>query len=381
MTGGLEETEACLVNARALAFGTSNEALVAEVCFYSAVHATRERRSADVRRFLNVLLELADVDAGPARLEIENRYPYSVSFWRSRAFELQSKDGVYGFDAAERSAALLRAFEEFGRRATCDRYIEASMLLNAAVIVRDTGDHALKSVVLTRLETFEWSDSLAMFESFIFHAIGRRHAFEGDHVSALRSFRRSTEAAPTTPLKILAMLDRCRLVRELGEATSAAEELDHATKLASTVQWRSCSIYERDALLTLAELMAATDVMRARELFDRFKAISGSKWNIELSGEASLRRADYRMVESVILLAEGKRPQAIDALVEAYEIWRSSQNDRRMILTACDLAELTGERQYIDIAVRGVLRYPNTIFARRIRALIAATDSRDRARA
>jgi len=359
----LDRAEAALVEARAIAFGIADSCLEAEIHFVSAMAASKDTRFALARESLATILGLPEGGDGV----------FALGFWRGRALELISKLDLVEHGIASSSKTLIRAFGEFERAHVRDLFIEASMLLNVSIRARDGGQRDLIDFVTIRAANFAWNPHVAFFESSVFHAIGRRCSFEGDHIGALRSFRRSAESAPSKALRLLALLDRCELIRELGETLSAADELDYAVRLASEIDWNAASGFDREALRSLARLLAPVDAVRARALFGRYTASAAVAWTVVGTLEAKVTRANACCVEAQILKAEGERKRAITLLLEAHRIWTAARNDREIASTAIELAELTGEERYRTIAMAAAATFPKSILARRLRDVKALT--------
>lgn len=362
-----DATDRCLTEARAFAFSSGVPALEAEAIYLSGLLAMAERdlaaAAADVRRILELESRLHPF----AAQDVPSKYPFRLEYWRGRAFELQSKIEAALGDRDSEATSIKAAFSEFDRGAVEDAFVESSMLLNASFIVRDIGSTPLGDFVIDRAEKFAWNSSLRFFECFVFHAFGVRRAYQGDHISALRAFRRSAEVAPSVPLRLLATVNRCRLMRDVGETITASEEFDYALRLASQVNWNDVNVQERDALLTLAQLIAPTDVIRARAMFDRFENTKARAWSVDQINDAKRWRAYSRYTEAQILLAEGDGDRAIVNLTEAFEIWSEVGDERQRATSACELAELTHDDRFILVAVAEAQRFPNSFVARRIR--------------
>ncbi|GAC1543330.1 MAG: hypothetical protein NVS3B16_09490 [Vulcanimicrobiaceae bacterium] len=241
------------------------------------------------------------------------------------------------------------------------------MLFNASVLVRDLEVPTLAAYVAERAEKFAWCDATRQFEFLVFHVLGTRRALEGDHLAALRCYRRSAECAPTVEMRLLAILDRCRLMREFGETMSAAEELDYALRLATQTNWETSDAHERSALSLLAQLLAPTDLVKARAVYNRYAAIKTPVSRLKLGAHNRRQYADDCYAEAQILRAEGEAKRAVMRLLEAFEVWSQIGYDRLRAMAACELAELTGELRFVRIAQREVRRYPNSSLARRMR--------------
>jgi len=310
MLGRNADAESSLVEARALVFSTGIAALEAEVHYLTALLAWQEKHYEETLRHLDVVLALND-GRGPYSAGIAvDKYPLPLAYWRSRAFELRSMSEAINERFLDQASLMTKALETFERGLVRDRYAEAAMLFNAAVLVRDLEVPTLAALVADRAEKFAWCDATRVFEFLVFRVLGTRHALEGDHVSTLRYFRRSADRAPSVPMRLLSILDRYRLMREIGETTTAAEELDYAMRLASQTDWATASVHERAALSLLAQLLAPTDAARARALFNRYTTIALPRSPVALDGHNRRHYADDCYAEAQILRAEGESKRA-----------------------------------------------------------------------
>lgn len=366
-----DDAHASLTEARAIAFSTDLVPLEAEIYFLSAMLCWIEGSDALAREAVRSLLALDPIRKTQAESSASDLYPFSLSYWRGRTLELKSKN-LDRVDFAEAASLMIAAFAEFDDGEVRDRYAEAAMLVNAVFLARDSGNSVISQVVRERAARFEWSDSLRFFEFHAFNGLGTRFAYEGDHVSALRSFRRSAEAAPSVPLRLRAILDRCRLIQDLGEVTTATEELDYASTLAAQVDWSAVVVQERDALSALAQSLAPFDIKRARAFHDRFRSTTAPMRTIVVPNETRGRRAEECTSEARILRFEGETKRATSLLLEAFATYTELADQRRLALVACELAELTGERRYVDVAASEARRYPESILARRLERVLAA---------
>lgn len=368
--GHLGDAEKSLINARAYGFPTSSGALEGEIQFISSLVSRKNGAEKLSEKFIDAILAIEE-DPSPltSRRSVES-YPFSAGYWKARAFESRALGIEVTADTSSQAKFFIRALTEFDRGAVEDRFIEASILYNATVLMRECGHRELTEFATSRATAFPWVPGVSFFEFFVFHNFGLRCAYEGDHISALRNFRRSAEVAPSTPLRLLAILDRCALTFELGESLSFAEELDYALRLSGQVDWNATTTFERRALLGLASVLANVDVMRARSLFNKYSGGTAAIWEVMTPLESKKARATYWYAESKVLFAEGQKSMAISALLNSYNACNEVGYNRLKAIAALDLWENTGELEFGDIVRREAGRYRNSIIARRLRASI-----------
>lgn len=367
----VDSAEESLTNARAFVYPYANGALEGEIQFIGALLSRKRGDAAGVQKFLNAILSIEESIAPTFGSGQNAGYPFSVPYWRSRAFEARALDSIADPDSNSRASNYIVALRELDRGGVEDRFIEASIIYNATVLVRESGPRPLTEFLTDRARTFPWSPGVRFFEFYVFHNFGLRCAYEGDHLSALRNLRRSAEVAPSGPLRLLSLLARYQLIFDLGESLSASEELDYALRLFGQIDWNATTGIERRVLLTLSSALADVDVVRARVVFDRYNSTLSTAWSIQSLIELKQIRASTCYAESKILLAEGQKKRAITLLLQAFQASGASGYERLHALTALELWEHTGEARYADIVSREALRYRDSILARRMRALKA----------
>lgn len=366
-----DDAEISLTNARALGYPSADGAIEGEIHFIAALLARKHGDWKLSQSFLDAILSIEELPSKTHRSRHGNAYPFTVPYWRARAFEIRAFDFDYDSNSVSRAANYAAALSEFDRAGVEDRFIEASVLYNATVLTRESGQRPLVDFLIARAGAFPWSPGVRFFEFFVFHNLGSRCAYEGDHLSALRNFRRSAEAAPSAPLRLLALLDRYHLIFELGEVLSASEELDYALRLANQIDWSATTVYERSALLTLSRALARVDVDRARAAFNRYHSTTTAVWSVSTVAEAKQKRASSCYAEATILFAEGQTKRAVTSLLESFEASGEIGYERLRAIVALELWEHTGEVRFADVVNREALRYRDSILARRMRALKA----------
>lgn len=362
-----EDAESSLVEARARVFSVGCPRLEAQVYYTSALLKWTNYEHAEALRLIGSVLSVREgavsflPSAGAGS-------PIPLAYWRARAYELWSANAALDERFLDKADLYAKAFDEFEVGSVEDRLVEAALLLNASVLVRDVEAPALAHRVARRAETFPWNEATRQFEARVFSALGTRSALAGDHLAALRYFRRSADRAPSLASRMLAILDRSRLMSEFGETLSATEERDHALRLAAQIDWEAADSTDRATLSSLAELLTDIDAPRARMLFDRYRAIKTPVSRLELGVQNRLHYADECFVEGRLFRAEGEPGRAVLLLVEAFEIWSHVGYERMRAMAAFELSELTGESRFARIAKRMAARYPSSPLARRMRA-------------
>jgi hypothetical protein len=309
------------------------------------------------------------VGNGPAWLDPARAEPWrAAAYWRARAHELRGVTEALKEDYAAQAVSLLAAFEEFDGGPVIDLLAEASMLRNLAVLARDVASPEIAEYVRSRADAVAWNKNTVFLEFEVFRALGWCHARYGDHLGAFRHLRRSAEVAPSTALRIRAIVDGTFLAHELGQNEAASDELHHAIELSKGVNWDELGGSERSTLYALAARVAPIDSGQGRRLIDCYFAIKSPVSPNEIFRRDRRQRADECSAHASVLAAEGQRERATSLYVESYQIWSEVGYAWRAATVAADLAELTGEARFLEVAAREAAKQPHSWLARRVAA-------------
>lgn len=360
------EAESVLVEARVRAYSSCCPAVECEAEYVTAALAWTQGRIDDTLRGVNTVLGVSDYEPTWLR-KSRPEASCSAAYWRARAYDLRGMAQAVAEDFRGQADSLLKAFEEFDGASVQDLHVEAAMLRNLAVLARDVDATSVAGFVASRAERVGWNNHTARFEYEVFRALGWCSAQHGDHLGAFRHLRRSAEAAPSIPLRILAILDRGFLARELGEMFTATEDIEYAIRLTSQVDWEAVTGIERSALYVLSSCIAPMDGTKARQLWDRFASLKSQVSPLELYTRGNRReRAAQCQAHAAVLLAEGHSERAVSLLLESHTIWSEVGYVWRAAATAADLAELTGESRFFDFSAAHAAKQPHSWLARRL---------------
>jgi hypothetical protein len=297
-------------------------------------------------------------------------YPFSHGYWRARCLELLGMNAASQQDFTAQASFIIEAFEEYDRANCSDTYIEAYMLSNLAVLVRDLQAVDLARFVRARFATIDWNDSLAKHRFNIQEALGWHYSLGGDHLSGLREFRNSAVIAQSVPLKIVAVLDRAFLAAELGEGFSAREELEYACRLSTGVDWERSEDVDRLVLLNLASAVAPYDVMQGRRLLDRYTGLKTPVSPLNVYALDRRPRGLECMAIAAVVRAEYQLDRATMLFKEAYEIWTQVGYAWRAAAAALEVYTLTGDTFYLDVVAREAAARPLSWIARRYASVV-----------
>ena len=365
----LEAARRSVVDAKARSYGVGSVELESELLYSSALlEWTLGNRTAAKDLASSLLSNHSSIPAW-LRENIDS-YPYSRGYWRARSFELLGMTAGLEKDYEAQAGFLMSAFEEFDGASCRDALVEGSMLSNLAVLVRDLQDERIADFVRARLSRISERPSLAHFRFHIQHAIGWCSALAGDHLGGLREFRHSAEIAPSTPLRIRAILDRSFLANQLSEKYFALEQLEHACQLANTVDWESVVSNDRSILLQLAMAIAPHDSLRARAMLDRYGSVRAPISRLAMIAHDRRQRGEDCMAIATVVRAEGQLDRATMLFKEALDIWTDVGYAWRAAAAAIEIYTLTGDTAYLDVVAREAAERPRSWIASRYAAVV-----------
>lgn len=368
----LKRTEEALsvgVEARARCFSSGFATLEAELLFASAIGALLAQDLADARDCAELILSL--VDDSPSWL-IAKTYGYSLYFWRAKACEIRAGIELASSNYAGQVSWMSRAFQEFDKSGIRDQYSLASFVANYADAAKKLGLEEINAYALERAGSVEWVPSLALYEFRTFSALADSASVAGDHLGALRFFRRCLDCAPNAPLQIRASLERARLLREIGESFSSREELDHALRLSRSVNWEQVGSLNQRQLVLLAGQIAHFDPKQAEKLVLRYDGLTRNTADgVAVQDEAF--RGQELLARAAVLKAFGKTDRAILILIDALNIFICAKLSFEVASVARELADLTEEPYYAEVARLHAARLPQCVASRRSKSAIVGS--------
>jgi tetratricopeptide (TPR) repeat protein len=364
-----------LVEAKSRLFGVGSAELASELAFYNALHYWAQGEYSLAIRSAESCL--ANDIAIPAWLVEETpSYPFTQGYWRARCLELIGIAHAAQEDYSKQATFLREAFVQYDASECDDMYIEAFMLSNLAVLVRDLDMPELARFVRERFDSLRWNDSLLKFQYVIRESLAWCCSLSGDHLGGLREFRWSAEIAPSKPLKVLAVLNRAFISCELGENISSSEEIDYACRFASEVDWEQAAGTERIALLYLASAVAPSNASDARRFLDKYLGLKTPVLSLNMYSRDRRTRGLECIATAAVARAENQLDRATMLFKEAFEIWSSVGYEWRAASAALEIYTLTGEEFYLDVVAREAATRPQSWIARRY-AAIALGDRRE----
>lgn len=237
-----------------------------------------------------------------------------------------------------------------------DRFMEAMALEALATLAAERLDADAWAMVERRVARFDWSASGLSHSRYLvaYHASLMDEA-RGRVGDALAWTAHADEAAPTPATRLAAQCRRAEIFRAAGERYAHADLVSRVRVAADAIADESVGGHERNAFLALAtELAASGDVLRASAVLKRHRRLRGPSAMSSLMNDPR-DEAAIADAESVVAHAAGDLIQARERAQRAFELYRRIGYERRALVAATRLHELTGQtslREYVD----GVLR-------------------------
>ncbi len=341
--------DSALIEARAHVWSTSSISVNAEFEYYEAIRAW-------------VAGEML-VSVQHARRALHREAPEVQVQALTLIAAVHARNGDYRAQVATLDEAL-GALSLFSER---DVGLEAGVLLHIAAPTADLHLVDLAAQVSLRAKSLAWTADIASQQCQVLTELAWGRSLVGDHLGAFRLLRSAADVAPTPPARLLAILHRAFLAKELGEHVMAAEELDFAQRLAEGILWDETSGDERDSLRLLAELVAAVSPERAQRLLDRYRAIKTPISPLFLATSDRRWRAEECLAFGVVARAQGQMERAHTLLEEAFDIWSKINYIWRATRVAIELAEISDDARFVNYARSHIEQFPNSWLARRWR--------------
>lgn len=363
-----------LATARTLACSAGVVALEADVEFTSAVYYYTSGAIDSASNVLYHLLGLASFDLPWKKIEKRTQSLHEI---RARAYDLLGHISARAYHFSDQANFSYLAFAELDKMDESNPYIESQILGNLAIVAADRDVDGVYEYVRDRVAIAKFPGACQIFEFEIRRNLGRCASMHGDHIGALREFRRSSEIAPNRASKIKALLDRSSLADELNELVFANEESDFALELTRQVDWSSASSVEIFALLAMSQNLANRDAIEARRLLNTFGDYKKRLNPFQSAAtDLGLTAREYQ-VDALISRCEGNIDRAVHLNLDALNLFKRVRLIGCAAVVAVELFELTGEPSYLEYAGAYSAGLPQSHLARRVIGHLAVNKLRD----
>jgi tetratricopeptide (TPR) repeat protein len=313
----LMRAEEDLAAARVHVYSSSSVQLEAEFEYHTAFLRWCQGDYAEADSAARRVLEL---DAGA-----EDDPSFALSIATSRALAVQMLAFSAGREGRLRAQVdlMLHALAELDCGERPEPFVEARILQNLATVVCELDLPPVAALVRERSAKLAWTAELAEQQSGVLRSLGWSAALQGDHLGALRDMRLAGEVATTPGLRLLALVDRAFLARELSQMILAEEELRLAQELSATIDWARCEGDESLGLLSLAHMTAERDSELAQSWLDRYDALRSRGAALPYGRLEQVVRASELFARGKVAIADGQQTRGVTLLTEAFELWTS----------------------------------------------------------
>lgn len=352
-----------LTTGRIFACSAGSVALEAEIEFATAGYFYAIGDYASASNALNRLLQPTPIGS-PWRKACSTTH--SLEEIRARAYDLLGHIAARDHRFSEQANLIYLGFSELDGLVGFDHFIESQMLSNLASIGVDRDVVGVYEFVRNRVAIMDFPGACIEKEFEIRRKIGSCASMHGDHLGALREFRRSSEIAPSRASKIKALLDRSALASELNEFVFAREESDFALELTRQVDWSAASSAEIIALLAMAQNLATHNSVEARRQFNFFCEYK-KKLNPFQSDATDLGLTGREcQIDALISRGEGNNERSVRLNLDALDIFKRVGYVGSAATAAVEIYELTRERSYLEFAASYSKKIPQSHLARRV---------------
>ncbi len=304
------------------------------------------------------LLRDCDASAPEAALAVAHPDPSIAS--AAYAYRAWLHAGTQDYDAHIADLILAVSYATKPTAEPVDVATLATSTHALAQVAFETANEKAIEAARTAAEAIAWTPDVRVAHYQTVRAFGWDAFMRGNPGQAQWAFKEARTLAPTATYRILGHLDRAYVARIARNEFWALEELAQADALAFDVAWESSYGEDRQILVTLAVLHAATDAARAQRYATMYARIGTENVNPALAVHGDARAvAHAKYAQGRIDQTLGRKAAAIGSLQEAYAIFDRASFHYRATLAASALAELTGEERWRAAALAHASRYPD----------------------
>ncbi len=278
---------------------------------------------------------------------------YRASFLegRSRAYGHLALSATLKANFNDAKHFLTLAMQELYSASYRDLDLYAVLLAHVAILARDFPTNVPDEFWRKSLsEIAAWPSRLSYVGFEILRSLAWISERQGEEVAALTYWRRATNATELPCYRILGLIEKASLSRELGEMRNAQEELEFAESLAEDVDWTALG-QERIALAVLAQGLAPISPEKAKRHYNRYQRCSTVK--LPSISPIDLRPRGHELIaEATVNRYCGEKDAAIAMFLEAFELWVAQGYETNATRAALHLAELTGGERFVEFVRR-----------------------------
>jgi tetratricopeptide (TPR) repeat protein len=276
--------------------------------------------------------------------------------------------GEYAEQVADLRAAVALAREH---PQAMDLYSLGRALHSLLRLAVEIGDVQAIRDAEALFESIEWTPDLCDAQFLSLRALAWGAFLRGETARAQWLFRDSMAVAPNDAWRVTAHVDRAYVARIGGNEAWALDEIAHAAELARQIVWAATVDEERQALVTLAVLLAPVDMGQAQRYVSTYMRLGTQ------SVDPSLAIAHDRRAEGFAQYAWGRvhqvlgnTPSSTSAYETAYRIFSEAGHHFRAALAAVGMSEVTGLPLWRERAREHASHYPQSAFYRYLQEAI-----------
>jgi DNA-binding CsgD family transcriptional regulator len=289
-------------------------------------------------------------------------------FAQFRALALRSWMHAGLEDYAAQMKDLLAAFRHFEQsKESCDITSVAINLHGFLRLAVETGDNEGVRAGQLAYETIEWTPDIRYLQFLCVRALAWHAFHDGDPGRAQWLLKDSKEIAPTLAWQAMAHIDRAYVARMNGNEAWAAEELALAHSLAGDVEWDQTHGEERQALVMLGELFAATDLAQAQHYMSTYNTLGKDSLDPTLAAAHDRRAVAYEKYSAGRVQAVlGSLKLARESLEFAYDVFAQIPYPYFAASAAAALYEFTEDKAWLEKARKQASAFKNSPFYQRL---------------
>jgi hypothetical protein len=373
LAGNVVDGERLEREAIAAARAINNVTLTYELKLGSLAAAYRRRDYETVGAIVKDVLSPAEMKKSEPRLE---NYPFSINYARARFVEIEGFLHLRSGDGRAALASIAQAYRLFDSAGIADDQYETLLLANYAELGVGSGDRDVWAFASSRVEKFYPSSDLYASLFRIYSALAEGAAEAGDLISALRVLRQGIDVVGVDKLRLRAMVERARFLREDGETTGALEEIEAAVRYCKAVDWsRGVDEPAFTQLLSLSAQVAITagHLEDAERILDIYTNTGRSRHAPpQLRIEDTRVRGEEAYTRAAIARAKGNAKERIECLLQAYDGFVSVSYLSRASQVAFEILEMTRDEKYRRIVESWGDRNSGSLLLRKLSAYNAA---------
>ncbi|MDQ6940939.1 MAG: LuxR C-terminal-related transcriptional regulator [Candidatus Eremiobacteraeota bacterium] len=252
--------------------------------------------------------------------------------------------------ATERFSGAIRRLDDCRHY---DRFLEAQGIHALSILAAERLDRPTWLFVEHRSDRFDWSArGLVAPQFWVGIHSSMMYEVDGRTADALRLAGDAEQLAGSSVLRLFAQCRRAAILRGVGERFAHA---DIVRRMRAELDALDASAMQGDdqlvAMSVAEEVAHCGDVVGARILLKRHDAQKELSATTALANDPRLKAA-RSFVDGVVADASGDRQQAHHHFREAFQIFKRVGYERRALLAALRLGEITGQTYLLDYVDR-----------------------------